>query len=51
MSFVQNKRNIIKSLVESKRLGAAFRVGPELEICGYGCEDHFFEIDTVNHSW
>ena len=27
------------------------QVGPELEICGYGCEDHFFELDTVNHCW
>lgn len=25
--------------------------GSELEIPGYGCEDHFLEIDTVNHSW
>lgn len=27
------------------------QVGPELEIPGYGCEDHFMEIDTVEHSW
>jgi hypothetical protein len=27
------------------------QVGPELEVCGYGCEDHFFELDTVSHSW
>lgn len=27
------------------------QVGPELEIPGYGCEDHFLEIDTVTHSW
>ena len=26
-------------------------MGPELEITGYGCEDHFFELDTVKHSW
>lgn len=26
-------------------------MGPELEIPGYGCEDHFTEIDTVEHSW
>lgn len=26
-------------------------MGPELEIPGYGCEDHFFELDTVEHSW
>jgi NAD+ synthase (glutamine-hydrolysing) len=22
-----------------------------LEVSGYGCEDHFFELDTVKHSW
>ena len=25
--------------------------GPELEICGYSCEDHFYESDTLLHSW
>lgn len=29
----------------------AVQVGPELEVCGYGCEDHFNELDTVEHSW
>lgn len=27
------------------------RLGPELETCGYGCEDHFLEEDTEFHSW
>jgi hypothetical protein len=27
------------------------QVGPELEIPGYGCEDHFLELDTIEHSW
>lgn len=26
-------------------------MGPELEITGYGCEDHFLEEDTIRHSW
>ena len=51
MSFNHNKRNIIESIREAKRLGAAYRLGPELEVSGYGCEDHFFEIDTVKHCW
>ena len=51
MSFDHNKKNIIESIREAKRLGAAYRLGPELEISGYGCEDHFFEVDTVKHSW
>ena len=32
-------------------LTQSFKVGPELEIPGYGCEDHFMEVDTVEHSW
>lgn len=31
--------------------GATLRLGPELEIPGYGCEDHFLEEDTTQHSW
>lgn len=27
------------------------KAGPELEVPGYGCEDHFTEVDTVEHSW
>ena len=27
------------------------QVGPELELPGYGCEDHFMEIDTLEHGW
>jgi len=51
MSFKHNRDNIIKSLIKCKKAGATYRLGPELEICGYSCEDHFFEMDTVNHSW
>ena len=32
-------------------MGCTIRSGPELEICGYSCEDHFLELDTVIHSW
>lgn len=27
------------------------QLGPELEVPGYGCEDHFCENDTIEHSW
>jgi len=27
------------------------QVGPELELTGYGCEDHFLEPDTEAHAW
>lgn len=42
------------SLVGVCALTDAYRslqVGPELEVCGYGCEDHFLELDTVEHCW
>jgi NAD+ synthase (glutamine-hydrolysing) len=46
----------LERIKESCRLAkdrdqATYRLGPELEICGYGCEDHFLELDTMNHSW
>ena len=31
--------------------GAKYRLGPELELTGYGCEDHFLEADTTLHAW
>ena len=31
--------------------GVNTQVGPELELPGYGCEDHFQELDTVEHCW
>lgn len=51
MSFNHNMKNIIKSIEIAKSYGASYRLGPELEVSGYGCEDHFFELDTVKHSW
>lgn len=35
----------------AKAAGASLRVGPELEISGYGCLDHFLEGDTFLHCW
>jgi NAD+ synthase (glutamine-hydrolysing) len=51
MSFSHNRDNIIKSIRMAKAKGASYRLGPELEVCGYSCEDHFLEPDTVTHSW
>jgi NAD+ synthase (glutamine-hydrolysing) len=39
------------SLLQAKSNGCSYRLGPELEVPGYGCEDHFLETDTVSHSW
>ncbi|BFZ53134.1 glutamine-dependent NAD(+) synthetase [Savitreella phatthalungensis] len=46
-----NRERILKSIHLAKRAGAKLRVGPELEISGYGCLDHFLESDTYLHSW
>ncbi|KAM7087401.1 glutamine-dependent NAD(+) synthetase-like isoform 2-T2 [Molossus nigricans] len=35
----------------AKQKGARYRLGPELEICGYGCWDHYYESDTLLHSF
>ena len=50
MDFDNNVRNIKESIARAKEAGAVVRIGPELEITGYGCEDHFLEQDTVTHS-
>lgn len=51
LDFAGNLQRILLSIQQSKALGAKLRVGPELEITGYGCFDHFLEGDTVLHSW
>lgn len=51
LDFDGNCDRIISSILKAKELGAFIRVGPELEISGYGCEDAFYEEDTVIHSW
>jgi NAD+ synthase (glutamine-hydrolysing) len=51
LDFAGNKERILESILQAKERGASLRVGPELEIPGYGCFDHFLEGDTVLHSW
>ncbi|CAK9298830.1 unnamed protein product [Gordionus sp. m RMFG-2023] len=51
MDFQGNMERIIKSIEIAKQKGAFYRLGPELEIPGYGCQDHYYEIDTFLHSW
>ncbi|KAG1675369.1 hypothetical protein FOA52_012288 [Chlamydomonas sp. UWO 241] len=51
LDFTGNLARIRASIEQARLQGASYRVGPELEIPGYGCEDHFFELDTVEHSW
>ncbi|KAI9818356.1 MAG: glutamine-dependent NAD(+) synthetase [Phylliscum demangeonii] len=51
LDFEGNRDRIIDSIRQAKKAGARLRVGPELEITGYGCLDHFLEGDTYLHSW
>ncbi len=43
LDFDHNLAQIIESIQIAKQQKATFRTGPELEITGYGCEDHFLE--------
>ncbi|XP_051797998.1 glutamine-dependent NAD(+) synthetase isoform X1 [Acanthochromis polyacanthus] len=51
LDFEGNSERILRSIEIAKVHGAKYRLGPELEICGYGCGDHFFESDTLLHSF
>ncbi|KAF8202233.1 hypothetical protein BJ912DRAFT_1110105 [Pholiota molesta] len=43
LDFQGNYERIVESIEIAKARGATLRVGPELEIPGYGCMDHFLE--------
>ncbi|WPK26608.1 hypothetical protein PUMCH_003966 [Australozyma saopauloensis] len=51
LDFEGNRDRILESIRVAKSKGAKLRVGPELEICGYGCLDHFGENDLYEQSW
>lgn len=51
LDFTGNTARIIESIEKAKAAGATLRVGPELEVPGYGCLDHHLEGDTFLHSW
>lgn len=51
LDFEGNRDRILESIKQAKSQGAKLRVGPELEVCGYGCLDHFAENDLYDHSW
>ncbi|MCP4357567.1 MAG: NAD(+) synthase [Chloroflexi bacterium] len=51
LDFEGNSERITESIQQAKAAGAKYRLGPELEIPGYGCEDAFLEGDTIRHSW
>jgi len=41
----------MQSIRQAKAAGATLRVGPELEITGYSCQDHFLELDLYDAAW
>lgn len=51
LDFEGNACRIKKSIQAAKDAGARFRTGPELELSGYSCGDHFLEPDTVTYCW
>ena len=51
LDFRGNMERILASVAAAKEAGATYRSGPELEIPGYSCQDHFHESDTLLHSW
>ncbi|PGH02600.1 hypothetical protein AJ79_07604 [Helicocarpus griseus UAMH5409] len=51
LDFEGNTNRIIESIRIAKAAGAKLRVGPELEITGYSCQDHFLEGDLYLHVW
>jgi NAD+ synthase (glutamine-hydrolysing) len=50
LDFEGNHESIVESIRRAKAAKSAYRVGLELETCGYGCEDHFHEQDTEEHA-
>eukprot|EP01063_Lacrimia_lanifica_P034658 TRINITY_DN6442_c0_g1_i1.p1 TRINITY_DN6442_c0_g1~~TRINITY_DN6442_c0_g1_i1.p1 ORF type:complete len:815 (+),score=314.39 TRINITY_DN6442_c0_g1_i1:72-2447(+) len=51
LDFDGNLERVKESIRQAKAAGCRFRLGPELELTGYGCEDHFYEVDTYVHAW
>ena len=50
LDFKGNRARIIRSIREAAARGCKYRIGPELEVPGYSCEDHFYELDTYKFS-
>lgn len=51
MDFDGNLERVMSSIRAVKKLGGYFRMGPELELSGYSCEDHFYEFETTFECW
>ena len=51
LDYEGNLKRILQSVSIARAHGASYRLGPELEVTGYGCSDHFFESDTQLHAF
>ena len=51
LDFDGNLDRILQSIQIAKEQDATYRLGPELEVTGYSCEDAFLEEDTFLHAW
>jgi len=49
LDFIGNLERIKKSILIAKEKGAKLRVGPELEVCGYGLLDHYLESEVYEN--
>lgn len=49
LDFDGNLERTMESIRIAKAKGAKYRLGPELELSGYSCEDHYMEMDTFMH--
>lgn len=51
LDFKGNKERIIDSIKFAREEKCFYRIGPELEVPGYSCDDHFKELDLYHHCW
>lgn len=51
LDYHGNRDRIIEAVSKAKEQGACLLITPELSITGYGCLDHFLELDNYEISW
>lgn len=51
LDYHGNRDRIIEAVKQAKGQGASLLVTPELSITGYGCLDHFLELDQYEICW
>lgn len=51
LAWEHNKKNIIESIEYARHKGTTVLCFPEMCIPGYGCEDAFYALHTIERSW